>query len=71
MEHWTIPEEPTLGAVTPTNIEKAMSYKRMQANKGSIFAQAQHETIIKKDVPIRENKQNNKIYLNPDDFLDE
>ena len=71
VEKWPIPEEPTLGVVTPTNIEKTMKYKRLQASKGSLFAQAQNETIIKKIVPIRENKKDNKTYLNPDDFLDD
>ena len=61
----------TLYLVTPTNVEKMLRYKKSQDYKNNVIASAtQTGHYVEVPVAIRESDQpQEKIFLNPDDFL--
>lgn len=64
--------KPTLGLVTPTNVEKMMKYKRRKSAESAVLAAATNTKVQEYVVPIKENIGRKKqIIYDSDDWLDD
>lgn len=62
--------KPTLGLVTPTNIDKMRQYQRTKKNNSLNLAHAMQTEYKEYIVPVQEFKQKKQELLNPDDWLE-